>query len=228
MTPLTTPSSYWSCIGLVFLVPHQQEFFCFCRGIHLKNCTYKTWSATRINLGTCSLHPVHVTLGDISFHSYADDTQLYLSFKPPDTSKLTSLHNCLHDIKNWMSLNFLQFNSDKTEVLIIGPDHISKHIQPLIGPLTPNTKTVTNILGVILGNILSLEQHVKRVVQLCFYHLRNISKIKSVLSFSNTERIIHALISSHLDYCNALFTCLNYRTTEQLSKTQQLDFDLSI
>ena len=89
--------------------------------------------------------------------------------------------------------NFFKFNSDKTEVLIIGPEHVSEQTQPLLCLLTLNIKSATKILSVILDSNLSLEQHVKKLVQLCFYQLRNISRIRSVLSFSNTERIIHLL-----------------------------------
>lgn len=39
----------------------------------------------------------------------------------------------------------------------------------------------------ILEDPVTLEQHVKKVVQLCFYHLRNTSKIRSVLPFSNRK-----------------------------------------
>ncbi|MDF4304855.1 reverse transcriptase domain-containing protein, partial [Vibrio parahaemolyticus] len=41
----------------------------------------------------------------INFHCYADDTQLYLSMKPEESNQLTKLHNCLKDIKTWMSTN---------------------------------------------------------------------------------------------------------------------------
>nr|MBJ7894246.1 hypothetical protein [Serratia sp. PAMC26656] len=39
----------------------------------------------------------------LSFHSYADDTQLYLSTKPSTQLPPQSLVNCLQDIQNWMS-----------------------------------------------------------------------------------------------------------------------------
>ena len=54
-----------------------------------------------------------------SFHSYADDTQLYIVVSPDDTGPLDAPFNCILDIK---SANFLQLNQDKTKVLVIGPE----------------------------------------------------------------------------------------------------------
>ncbi len=55
----------------------------------------------------------------VSFHCYADDTQLYSS-RPGETQQIEKLMECIVDIKNWMTNNFLLLNSEKTEVLIIG------------------------------------------------------------------------------------------------------------
>ena len=60
----------------------------------------------------------------VNFHCYADDTQLYLSIKPEQCNQLTKLQTCLKDIKTWMTCNFLLLNSDKTEVIILGPKHL--------------------------------------------------------------------------------------------------------
>ena len=51
----------------------------------------------------------------ISYHFYADDTQLYLSFEtssPEDLSTFTSaLEDCVNDIDLWMLNNKLKLNS---------------------------------------------------------------------------------------------------------------------
>ena len=53
----------------------------------------------------------------IKFELYADDQQLYLSFKPTgECSQLiciSSLENCISDIRTWMGLNMLKLNDEK-------------------------------------------------------------------------------------------------------------------
>ena len=57
----------------------------------------------------------------VSFHLYADDTQLYISFSPSDsTANLSVLSSTLDTIHSWLSLNRLSVNPAKTEYLLIG------------------------------------------------------------------------------------------------------------
>ncbi len=64
----------------------------------------------------------------ISFHCYADDTQLYISTRPDETSKLSKLTECVKNVKDWMTNNFLLLNSDKTEILLIGPKNSTQNL----------------------------------------------------------------------------------------------------
>ncbi len=47
---------------------------------------------------------------NVSYHCYADDTQCYVPLHPKDGSSLQCLFDCLRDVKQWMSANFLQLN----------------------------------------------------------------------------------------------------------------------
>ncbi len=44
----------------------------------------------------------------IAYHSYADDTQIYLALSPNDYSPIDSLCQCIDEINSWMCQNFLQ------------------------------------------------------------------------------------------------------------------------
>ncbi len=59
-------------------------------------------------------------------------------------------------------------------------------------------------LGVILDNNLSFENHISHVTKTAFFHLRNISKPRNMLTVSDAEKLVHAFMTSRLDYCNAL------------------------
>ncbi len=49
-----------------------------------------------------------------------------------------------------------------------------------------------------------MRHHVNMLCKSGYYHLRNISRIKKCLSYDALQTVIHALISSRLDYCNSL------------------------
>ena len=53
-------------------------------------------------------------------HFCADDTQIYFSFdsNAPELVTASRLEACVKDVSDWMSLNKLKLNSDKTELLL--------------------------------------------------------------------------------------------------------------
>ncbi len=143
----------------------------------------------------------------VSFHCYADDTQLYISLRPGETHQIEKLMECIVDIKNWMKNNFLLLNSEKTEVLIIGPktptSNNLEHCITLDGCSVDSSSSVRN-LAVLFDSNLSFDCYVSRICKTAFFHLKNISKLRPMLSMSNAEILIHAFMTSRLDYCNAL------------------------
>ena len=55
---------------------------------------------------------------NLNYHVYADDTQLYITFKSsqePADSCITTLEKCIQEIRSWMKQNFLKLNEEKTE-----------------------------------------------------------------------------------------------------------------
>ena len=77
----------------------------------------------------------------ISFQSYADNQQNYVSFKPvcPKSRDecIIKIQNCISDIRDWMHANLLKLNDSKTKVIMIGTPQMLKHVNEnkVIGPI---------------------------------------------------------------------------------------------
>ena len=59
----------------------------------------------------------------VEYQSYVDDTQNYLGFmgkKSAICDGVNHLEKCLLDVKNWMQVNLLKLNDNKTEVIVLG------------------------------------------------------------------------------------------------------------
>ena len=66
----------------------------------------------------------------------------------------------------------------------------------------------------------SMEAHVNNVSRTAYYHLYNIGRIRCYLSQSAAEQLVHAFITSKLDYCNALLCGLPSLLTKKLQRIQ--------
>ncbi len=52
----------------------------------------------------------------IFYSIVADDTQLYISTRSDETSKLSKLMECVKNVKDWMTNNLILLNSDYTDI----------------------------------------------------------------------------------------------------------------
>ncbi len=59
-------------------------------------------------------------------------------------------------------------------------------------------------LGVWFDDSVTMSTHLTKMSKNAFYHLHNIGRIRKYLDRDSTKKIIHAFVSSRLDYCNAL------------------------
>ncbi len=145
---------------------------------------------------------------DISYHFYADDTQLHLSFDPSEScAAIKRLNSCLADIRSWMSANYLKLNSDKTELLLIGnPKRVAKvrDFELSIGDSIVRPSASARNLGVIFDDTLSFKQSCLKSASAAAFHIRSLSRIRDHLSRDLTSRLCMSLVLSRLDYCNSL------------------------
>ena len=154
---------------------------------------------------------------------YADVTQLYISISSLDDrpSALSLLETCTRDILIWCTINGLACNPDKTEII-----HLSSRFSktPPIHAFNVNGYRISpshsvRSLGVTLDRHLQMSQHVNMLCKSAF-SLKNISKIRKFLDRDNTERLVHAFISSKIDYCNSILIGLPNEEIDKIQRVQ--------
>ena len=161
----------------------------------------------------------------VDHHLYADDTQLFISFKPQLFLQTAELLNAVFAaVANWMASNMLSLNPSKTEFLVIGsPGQLSKLNSPT---LLLSSETVVapassaRNLGVIFDSHLSFRDHISSLVKSCFFHIRDLRRIRPYLDTNTAALIATSLVQSKLDYCNSLFLNLPAYELDRLQLVQ--------
>ena len=143
----------------------------------------------------------------MGFHLYANDTQIYISFKSSEVDlPTTKVEAGIRDIDYWMSLSMLKLNRGKPELLVLSarlrpsPSVVSVFI---CGELIQPSATARNV-GVICDSFMSMEPQVNAICKSMFFHLENLSRIRKYISSQSAEILIQAFVTSRLDFCNSL------------------------
>jgi hypothetical protein len=158
------------------------------------------------------------------FHKYADDTELSKG-APPDefSSVLSGIQTSIDDILTWMNSNKLMLNADKTEVIPVGAPSrlrlVNSDSVNIAGSNIP-FKTSVRYLGVKIDQTLSMHEQISSVCRASFLELRRIASIRPYLTECASARLVTALVTSRLDYCNSLYSGLPMEQVCRLQRVQ--------
>ena len=122
------------------------------------------------------------------------------------SSAKSSIEIFVQEVNNWMILNGLKLNEEKTELPLFSSRYRPRPSLEFVcvgGKVTQPSSSVRN-LGVILDPSVDMEDHLKKISKTCHFPLTYISKIRSYLDCECTEAVIHAFVTTNLDYCNAI------------------------
>ena len=156
-------------------------------------------------------------------HIYADDTQLYISFKRTYIyDAISDIEHCLRHIKKWMSANFLKLNEDKTKCLLISPTNYSTYILSNLcisfsgSVITPSLDCVN--LGVTFDNEMSMHTYINSIVSKGYYHLGKFWNVADKLTVELKLTLITSYILPLIDYCNVTFLAASKMFVDKLQK----------
>jgi hypothetical protein len=157
-------------------------------------------------------------------HSYADDTQVYVSASAADASVAAQrLADCTERIDEWMGSNRLKLNQDKTQIIWIGTrQQLSKvNVAELtLSSAVVNFSSTVSDLVVLIDSQLNMSDHVASVCRSCYFQLRQLRQVKGSLTSDAIKILVHAFISSRLDYCNSLLVGVSDGVLEKLQSVQ--------
>jgi len=125
------------------------------------------------------------------------------------STTVKKLEYCVAYINQWMSANRLKLNPEKTELRWSGYNCSLCKLEgrgPAIklGSDTIEASGNVSVLWVILSSDFSVEKHVSAVNAACFFHLRQIRRVRQSLDAGSAKTLVQAFVTSRVDYCNAV------------------------
>jgi exonuclease III len=145
---------------------------------------------------------------NISFHLYADDTQIYVTCDAENINdEISKIEACIAEVRMWMAANFLCLNDSKTEVLLLGSKSFLKDTETIslkIGDHTVNSTTHARNIGAIMDNTMNMQLQINQTCKSAWFALRKIAMIRQYLSQKTAEKLVHAFVSAKLDFMNGL------------------------
>lgn len=102
-------------------------------------------------------------------------------------------------VRKWMFYNFPHLNTDKPEILVIGPQQNTAHVKQALGLWCIRVSQCLGILGVIIESRLNFEPHKKKNGTVWLLSVEKCWKVSASLLSEHIKWIIRAFITSHLD-----------------------------
>ena len=125
-----------------------------------------------------------------------------------------------------MIRNKLKINDDKTEFLIIrspyASDGIPNQLEMSIGDAKVKPQKARRNLGVMFDCHLNIECHIQNICKSAYFHLMNIGAVLTHLPDSATVHLVHALITSRLDYCNSFLYGIPKYKADRLQRVHNI------
>ena len=130
---------------------------------------------------------------------------------------------CLYSLyKGWLFPNFLLLYDKKTELFKYNSNGLNQNNHLAIGNTIIDTEACVTNLSCVLDVGLVMSRHAARMCIAAYHHLRCIRKIKHCIHMEACKLFVHALVTSRLDYSNALLCGALDDVIQQLERVQRI------
>ena len=108
--------------------------------------------------------------------------------------------------------NKFKINDSKTDFIIFRSPLLKQNWSDLsvsVGDMQVSPSSKVSDLGVVFDQYLTFHDHISGICKYTHFDLRGIGRIQNLLTFDATAQLIHALITSRLDFCNSFETLVS-------------------
>ena len=165
----------------------------------------------------------------LNLNGFAEDHSINISFKAKDQNHekccITSLENCAVSINDWMNQNRLKMNLDKMEFILFGSSKLLPYCSMdninACGDQVSKCDKI-KLLGIWLDCNLNFKHHINMKCRTAILNIQNLKHIINVLTPEAARLIVHGMVTSHLDYANALYYGLPENNIKKLQRVQNM------
>ena len=154
---------------------------------------------------------------------FADDTSLTACAKDPVELEST-LNDDLKVIYNWLKVNKLTLNVNKTKYIILSNhyrlNNLSHEFELKVEHQTLKQEQCYRYLGLNIDETLSWGAQVEYIKEKISAGIAVLKRTRTLVPRKTLLLMYNALVQPYFDYCNEVWGCLNKCLSEKLQKLQ--------
>ena len=123
----------------------------------------------------------------------------------------------------WMDQNHLKMNDEKTEFIVFASHQLLPKCETKtldVSGVNVKQAEVIKYLGAWMDQHMTFRKHICMKSCIAMLNFQRIKLIHSLLTQEATHTLVQGLVTSHLDYCNAIFAGLPNCLMNILQKVQ--------
>jgi hypothetical protein len=137
---------------------------------------------------------------------------------------LETLQQCTAGVQQWLMHNGLLLNPTKSDAVQFtlgkGRSKVEEITTVCVSGVAIQPSKSVKSLGVTLDKHLSFDEQVDNVCKSAYFHIRALRHIRESLPDDVTKTVACSIVSSRLDYCNALYYNLSSVNLAKLQRVQ--------